>query len=76
LLRKDVDEKKDIDVSPAELWATRGEYFEFFTLEVFREHLYQKRRTRKWYESKERAVRYKKNAKKPDKGVVLPVDLV
>jgi hypothetical protein len=67
LLRKDVDEKKDIDVSPAELWATRREYFEFFTLEVFRENLYQKRRTRKWYESKERAVRYKKKLRNETK---------
>lgn len=73
LLRLDMDAGKDLTMTPSELWSSRQEYYDEFTLLVFRKHIYQERRTRKWYESKERAKQSKKGKQRG--GVVLPVDL-
>ncbi|CAB9512023.1 hypothetical protein SEMRO_514_G158120.1 [Seminavis robusta] len=40
LLKADVDQDKQFDLKPSELWETRPEYKEF-PLEVFRKHIYQ-----------------------------------
>jgi hypothetical protein len=48
LLKLDVDEKKHETMTPKQLYQTRPEYFEHNTLLVFRNHIYQEVRLRKF----------------------------
>ena len=79
-LRSDLKEGKHEIMKPQELWNSRLEYYENFTLEVFRNHLYQEKRTEKWYRTQEAARKAKAERKgkpKPRRNskslVVLPV---
>ena len=55
LLKKDVDDDKDVGVTPSKLYALREEYYNAFDLNCFRKHLYQERDSRP-----KRAIRFEK----------------
>jgi hypothetical protein len=48
LLKLDLDDEKDKSLSPMELYYTRKEYYENFSLEVFRKHKDQEIKRRKY----------------------------
>jgi hypothetical protein len=62
LLRQDIQEKKHETMSKIDLWGSRAEYFTEFSLDVFRDKLYQEIRTAKYLHTLE--VRGKKKKKK------------
>jgi hypothetical protein len=59
LLKDDVSEGRDKTVKPMELYYSRPEYHEHFSLEVFRKHIYQERDSRP-----KRAFRFEKKKKR------------
>jgi hypothetical protein len=48
LLKLDVDDQKHKTVKPIELYKSRPEYYEHYPLEIFRNHIYQEVRLRKF----------------------------
>jgi hypothetical protein len=48
LLRVDIDNGLHMEMSPMELWKSRREYKDNFTNKVFRKHIYQEVRSRKY----------------------------
>ncbi len=61
LLKKDIDEGKHVGLQKKELWESRNEY-KAFPLKVFRDHVYQTIKTRKYYNFLE--VKGKKNMRR------------
>jgi hypothetical protein len=59
LLALDVDDNKHITMKPRQLYNTRAEYYDNYPLQVFRDHIYQEVKLRKFvlqYYTGERAM--------------------